>query len=74
MCGFQVSRVSAGGIFIFEAGDGPQTTLVKIHCSWGFWGIIKKKHPTVGVCFFVVFVFFLLLLQRALSELWAKEE
>lgn len=69
MCGFQVSQVSAGGIFVFEAGDGPQTTVVKIHSSWGFGGIIKKKNPQ-GVFFggFFLVVFFWLVFFSFIYE------
>ena len=36
--GAALPQVLAEGIFIFEAGDGPQTTVVTIDCSWGFEG------------------------------------
>lgn len=51
--GAALPQVLAGGIVILEADDGAQTTVVSIHCSWGFWGGNYKKKTKPKKQFFI---------------------
>lgn len=51
--GAALPQVLAGGIVILEADDGPQTTVVSIHCRWGFLGGNYKKKTKPKKQFFI---------------------